>query len=135
MRRLVLVHGHGHKPPAGELENLWRMALGHALERDHGRKLAKLSGVRVSLAYYGDLTRGPRPRDRAHLDEELDVADRYTAFRELSARASKKEFRSHHYHRMRGRSSRGASRSRTDATRTSSRCAGSWTRWRATRRC
>lgn len=106
-RRLLLVHGHGHKPPAGELENLWRMALGHGLERDHGRKLARLGGVRISLAYYGDLLRGLRPREHAGLDEELDIADRYMAFRELAGRASTKEFRSHHYHRMRGRSSSG----------------------------
>ncbi|MEE4298867.1 MAG: hypothetical protein V2J24_05435 [Pseudomonadales bacterium] len=107
VRRLLLVHGHGHKPPAGELENLWRMALGHGLERDHGRKLGKLADIRVSLAYYGDLTRGLRRHARAGLDEELDIADRYLAFRELAGRASSKEFRSHHYHRMRGRSSRG----------------------------
>ena len=106
-KRLILIHGHGHKPPAGELENLWRSAISRGLERDHGRKLARLQNVQVSFVYYGDLTRGLRARERSAADEHLDLADRYTALKELGERDSTKRFRSHYYHRMRGRSAAG----------------------------
>ena len=102
-RHLVLVHGHGEKPLAGELENLWRSAIAQGIERDHGRKLASLPKVTVSFVYYGDLTRGMRRR-LSETDEVMDLTDRYTALEELSARASTKAFRSGSYHRMKRRS-------------------------------
>lgn len=102
-RHLVLVHGHGEKPLAGELENLWRSAISRGVERDHGRRLSRLRNVAVSFVYYGDLTRGMR-RSLSETDEVMDLTDRYTALDELSARTSTKAFRSGHYHRMRGRS-------------------------------
>lgn len=105
-RHLVLVHGHGEKPLAGELENLWRSAIARGLERDHGRKLSRMSKATVSFVYYGDLTRGMRRR-LSEADEVMDLTDRYTALEELSARESTKEFRSGYYHRMKRRSGLG----------------------------
>ena len=105
-RRLILIHGHGRKPLAGELENLWRSALRQGLTRDYGRKFARLRDAQVSFVYYGDLTQDIRQRPM-RLDEELDLADRYAGLAELSRRDAKKLFRSHHYFRLKGRSALG----------------------------
>jgi hypothetical protein len=56
-KHIIFVHGRSYKPEATYLKRNWTEALGHGLERDHGKRVrTSYNGVKKTMAYYGDLS-------------------------------------------------------------------------------
>lgn len=104
-----MVHGGSFKPAAGDLQTLWRDALGAGLDRDFadagGRGL--LADVTVRLAYYGDLTNQLLSSAGRAVDPQLDLQDRRQDLARLAALPGKKPFRRARYEAVPGKSALG----------------------------
>jgi len=101
-KTLLLIHGRGMKPSAGQLLREWRAAIDRGLERDHP-KGPDLDNVLVQLTYYGDLLEKlsmPENYNRA-----AHHADRQNALTALVARKNSKQFRRVHYEAVPGKTS------------------------------
>lgn len=100
-RTLILIHGRGMKPTAGQLLREWRTALDRGLERDHP-KGPDLDAVRVQLTYYGDLLEKISKPER--YNPAAHHADRENTLRSLMAKKNTKQFRRVHYEAVPGKS-------------------------------
>jgi hypothetical protein len=101
-RTLILIHGRGMKPSAGQLLREWRAALDRSLERDHPRA-PDLGSVRVQLTYYGDLLEQISKPER--YNPAAHHADRENMLRALMAKKNSKQFRRVHYEALPGKTS------------------------------
>ena len=103
-RALVYVHGHHHKPPAGELTEIWNEALRAGVGRDRADKLAAFDAVARHLVYFGDLNNALLAGKGGEYDARLDVADRRNAIERLSGFSKPKKFNRYNYEKTPGKS-------------------------------
>lgn len=99
---LILIHGHGTKPPAPDLLQLWQSAMEAGLARDFPGQPG-LASVDIQLVYYADLSSRHRPETSDK--SAMDRADRQNALAGLVARKTPKQFRRVHYEALPGKTS------------------------------
>lgn len=89
---LLVVHGRGFKPPADQLHDLIAAAFRTGIERDYPDLLFRYDEAAVQLAYYGDLSNALLGEQGRAYDEQVDLADRHNAVKNLRNLDTRKRF-------------------------------------------
>lgn len=103
-KTLLLIHGHGPKPPEEPLAAIWIEALRCGLQRDCPEHLASFDAADKRLIYFGDLNNTVHAATNSGYDPVLDIADRKNALTRLVELRKPKKFNRYNYEQLPGKS-------------------------------
>lgn len=101
---MLIVHGHGFKPPAEALADVSLAALRAGIERDYPEHLHLYDSTPVDMVYYGDLSNDLLRGCNKEYDYQTDIGDRNNALKELKCIDARKKFGIRQYDRRPGKS-------------------------------